>query len=177
MTVKNKNLSGREIIDLWQKINNTNEIDYKAISKFAKDHKLVKIQPLSVEEQIEQRLREAVKRATYIDPQGRKVRIFGIPRVIFEGELLTLSPVDMRVTKPDIAKTVQDANFEGIGNDVKRHSVETESYNENNPYGATLPFYNYDFNHLAEQARIDGQYDDSFDEDDFNEDNSEDEQE
>ena len=168
-TKKRSKMSGREIIDLWQKLNNTNEIDYKAITKFAKDKKLVDIQPISIDEQIENRLRQAVKRATYVDPQGRKVRIFGIPRVMFEGELLTLSPVDMRTAKPDIAENVQNANLEGIKNDVKRHSIETESYNDNNPFQAKLPFYNYDFNDVAEEARATGEYDDSFDEDELDE--------
>jgi hypothetical protein len=114
-------------------------------------------------------LRQAVKRATWTNPQGQKVRIYGIPRVVFEGETLTLSPVDMRVAKPDIAKNVLDANFEGIGNDVKRHSIETQSYNDNNPYGTGLEPYDYDFNQLAEEARMTGEYDDSFDEEDFDE--------
>lgn len=169
MTVKEKNLSGREIIDLWQKINNTNEIDYKAIRKFAVDNGLFKGKTITPEEQCEVLLKRAVKSATYTDPQGRKVRIFGIPRVIFEGEVLALSPVDMRVAKPDIAKSVQDANYEGIKNDVKRHSVETESYNDNNPYQARLPFYDYDLNSVADEARATGEYDDSFDDEDFDE--------
>lgn len=165
-----KTKTGTDLIKLFQNKHDTNDIDYKAISKWAIENEFFEAKPITPEEQCEQLLRKTVKNAKRIDPKGRSVRIFGIPRVFFEGEMLTLSPVDMYVAKPDIAKTVFDANFDGMGNDTKRHSIEVDSYNDNNPYNEKLPLYNYDFNHLAEEARSDGQYDDSFDEDDFNDD-------
>lgn len=161
--------SATDILRLWQNKHNTQEINYPAIIKWAIENGYYHAEPITPEQQLEADLRRAVKRATWTNPQGQKVRIYGIPRVIFEDEVLTLSPVDMRVAKPDIAKTVQDANFEGIGNDVKRHSIENQSYNDNNPYGATLERYDYNFNQLAEEARMTGEYDDSFDEEDFDE--------
>lgn len=164
-----KTKKATDIIKLWQNKHNTEEVDYKAITKWAIENRYYEKEPITPEQQCEADLRRAVKSATWVNPKGKKVRIYGIPRVVFEGELLTLSPVDMRVAKPDIAKTVQDANFDGIGNDVKRHSIETESYNDNNLYGVALPLYDYNFNKLAEEAIASGEYDDSFDEEDFNE--------
>ncbi len=159
-----------DVIRVWQNQHHTEEIDYKAITKWAISQGYYDKEPITREQQCEADLRRAVKNATWIDPQGRKVRIYGIPRIVFEDEVLTLSPVDMRITKPEMAKNVQDANFEGIGNDVRRHSIETESYNDNNPYSAQLPLYDYDFNAIAEEARMTGEYNDNYDEDDFNED-------
>lgn len=158
-----------DILRLWQNKNQTEEINYPAIVKWAIEMGYYQGEPITPEQQLEADLRRVVKRATYTNPQGQKVRIYGIPRVAFEGEVLTLSPVDMRVAKPDIAKNVLDANYEGIGNDVKRHSIETKSYNDNNLYGSALPPYDYNFNHIAEEARLTGEYDDSFNEEDFDE--------
>lgn len=164
-----KDKTASDILRLWQNKHHTEEINYPAITKWAIAMGYYHGEPITPEQQLEADLRQVVKRATWTNPQGKKVRIYGIPRVVFEGEVLTLSPVDMRVAKPEIAKTVQDANFEGIGNDVKRHSIETQSYDDNNPYGATLPLYDYDFNKLAEKAKMTGEYDDSFDEEGFDE--------
>jgi hypothetical protein len=172
MAVVSQVKKSTDLIRLWQNLNNTEEIDYTAIKKWADKT------PPTLEEMCEADLRRAVKKATWINPRGEKVRIYGIPRIIFEDEVLTLAPVDMRYAKPEMAKNVQDANYKGIGNDVKRHSIETRSYNENNPYGTDLlPFYDYDFNPSAQEALTTGQYgvsttelyDDSFDEDKFNE--------
>lgn len=157
-----------KLIQLWQNLHNTNEIDYKAISDWAVEKGYYKKKPITAEEQCEADLRKAVKHATYKDPQERKVRIFGIPRIEFEGEMLTLSPVDMRVAKPDIAKNVFESNYKGIANDVKRHSIEKQSYDNNNPYGATLPMFDYNFNQVAAEAVMTGQYDDSYNEEEFN---------
>jgi hypothetical protein len=169
-----KSRTSIKLIQLYQNLHNTNEIDYKAISDWAVEEGYYKKKPISAEEQCEADLRRAVKHASYTDPQGHKVRIFGIPRIEFEGEMLTLSPVDMRVAKPEIAQNVFDSNYKGIANDVKRHSIEKQSYDDNNPYGAILPMFDYDFNQVAADAVMTGQYDDNFDEDEFDE-NDEDE--
>ncbi|MBX3282362.1 MAG: hypothetical protein KF756_07795 [Acidobacteria bacterium] len=164
---KAKTKTATQIIKLWQNKNNTAEVDYPAIIKWAIENNYYKAEPITPEQQLEADLRRAVKNAHWTNPKGKKVRTYGIPRIMFEGEMLTLSPVDMRVAKPDIAKVVQDANFNGIKNDVKRHSIETESYNDNNPYDAKLPLYDYDLNAVAEEARLSGEYDDSFDDEDL----------
>lgn len=158
-----------KIMQLWQNLNNTDDIDYKAISAWAVEQGYYKKKPITAEEQCEADLRKAIKHATYKDPQGHKVRIFGIPRVEFEGEILTLSPQDMRYAKPEIAQNVFELNYKGIANDVKRHSIEKQSYDDNNPYGATLPLFDYDFNQVAANAVMTGQYDDTYDEEDLKE--------
>jgi len=67
--------------------------------------------------------------------------------------------------KPAIAEKAFQRDYEGIKNDVKRQSVEMQSYDDNNRYGATLPLFDYNFNHVAADARMTGEYDDSYDDD------------
>lgn len=173
MKTKNVNKSKRatEILKLYQNKFDTTEVHYEEIIQFAKDNNLIAdVEPITPEQQLEADLRRVVKKATWVNPKGDVVKIYGIPRVKFEDEVLVLDPVDMRYAKPDIAQIVQDANFKGIESDVRRHSIETQSYNDNNFFDATLPFYNYDLNHIADEARMTGEYDDSYDEDEFNSD-------
>lgn len=58
-----------------------------------------------------------------------------------------------------------ERDYEGTKNDVRRTSVEMQSYDDNNPYGATLPVFNYDLRQVAADARMSGEYDDSYDDD------------
>lgn len=159
-----------DILKLWQNKHHTNEMDFKAASIWAVSQGLYDKPPISKEQRCENDLRRAVKRATWINPQGNKVRIYGAVQLKYKGELLPFEFVDMRVAKPEIAKDVFDQDLDRIKNDVKRHSVEKQSYDDNNPYHATLPLYDYDLNPVADEARMTGEYDDSFDEDDFNDD-------
>lgn len=153
-----------QIIEYWQNKNHTHEVDYKALTKFVQDNQLLPVRAITEEEQIEALLRRAVKTLTWKNPKGHKVKVYGTPRLFIDGELITLPPVDMRYAKPDIAKTVLDADYEGMANDVKKHAISHESYNDNNLFNATIPDYDYNFNDLAQEARESGTYDDSFDE-------------
>jgi hypothetical protein len=70
-----------------------------------------------------------------------------------------------------VVKDAFTQSWEGIANDVKRHSIEKQSYDLNNAYGASLPMFDYNFNQVAEEARLSGEYDDSYtDEEDENDD-------
>lgn len=123
--------------------------------------------PISAKQQCMQDMRRVLQQLRYTDPQGNKVRTMHAIRN-YKGEQMTLW-VDARVAKPDLMQEAFTQSHGGIGNDVKRHSIEKQSYDLNNPYGATLPDYNYDFTQVAEDAKMSGEYDDSYD-DDFDED-------
>ena len=120
--------------------------------------------PISTKQQCMQDMRRSLQQSTYADPQGNKVRTMHAVRN-YLGEQLTLW-VDVRTAKPDLMQQAFEQSHSGIANDVKRHSIEKQSYDLNNPYGVTLPAFDYDFNQHAEDARMSGEYDDSYDEDD-----------
>lgn len=154
-----------EILKLWQEEEHTEVIDFKAVTKFAIENDLYQKEPISTERQCEADLRRVVKRATYRNARGEKIRIYGSVRLTYQGEQLPLEYVDMRISKPDIAKDVFDQNYARIKNDVRRHSVEKQSYDDFNMYAAQLPFYDYNFNQDADDARLTGTYDDSYNDD------------
>ena len=69
------------------------------------------------------------------------------------------------MTKPDLMQEALRQTWEGIANDVRRHAIEKQSYDLNNLYGAQLSLFDYDFTAQAEDARMTGEYDDSYNED------------
>ena len=102
---------------------------------------------------------------------GNKVRTTHAIRN-YKGEQLELPGtiwIDVRTAKPDLVQEVFQQEWDGVANYVKRHAIETQSYDRNNPYGATLLPFEYDFTAQAEDAKMSGEYDDSYD-DDFDED-------
>ena len=68
---------------------------------------------------------------------------------------------------PDLMAQAFEQSLDAIKNDVKRHSIETHSYDLNNIYNATLPLFDYDFTQVAEEAKMTGEYDDNYEPDDL----------
>jgi hypothetical protein len=152
----------------WATETGADTFNVEQASAWAVENNLYQKPPISAKQQCMQDMRRVLQQLTHVDPQGNKVRTMHAIRG-YKGEQMTLW-VDVRIAKPDLAKEAFTQSHAGIGNDVKRHSIEKQSYDLNNPYGATLPDYNYDFTQLAEDAKLSGEYDDSYDDDDFDED-------
>lgn len=153
-------------IQYWQNKNHTHEVDYDAVREFIKKEKILDIQPITVDEQIDGLLRQAVRTETWKTRRGRRVRTYGVPRGLFEGEMITLPPVDMRYAKPDIARTIFDANYEGGVSNFRRVAIELDEYNDYNLFNATLPDYDWNITEAVSEARL-KEYDDSFNESDL----------
>jgi len=150
-------------IQYWQTMNGTHDVDYDAVRELIKAEKLLDIQPISVDEQIDGLLRTAVRNDTRITRRGKKVRRYGVPRLFMDGELITLPPTELEYAKPDVAQTIFDANFDNGVNALKRVAIEEDEYNDYNLFGATLPERDWDLRDTITEAVSTGVYDDSFD--------------
>ncbi len=156
------------LLKYWQNKNQTEEMDYAAASKWADDEGFYTKPPISRQERCEAEMRRAVKRATHTDPQGRKnVKTYGSLPLFDDLGNKSYIQIDMRTAKPEDAKSILDDDFSGMANDARSHHIQRESYNDNNLFGATLDQYDYNLNRFVENA--DAEYDDSFNEEDFNE--------
>lgn len=156
------------LLKLWQNKHNSNEMDYAAASKWADETNLYKKPPISRQERCEAEMRRAVRRATHVDAQGRKnVKTYGSLPLFDKDGNKTYVQIDMRSSEPEKVKSVLDEEFGGMGNDARSHYTQWESYNDNNLFGATLEPYDYNLNTFIEIG--DSGYDDSYNEDDFNE--------
>jgi hypothetical protein len=156
-------------LKLWQNKHHTEEMDYAAASKWAVANDLYPKPPITREERLEEEMRRAVKRATHTDPQGRtNIKTYwSVPLFDAEGNK-SYKQVDGRQATPEDAVAALDDEFAGIRNDVRSHDNQRASYSDNNLFGATLERYDYNFNNVVENAGV--EYDDSYNEDDFNED-------
>jgi hypothetical protein len=124
--------------------------------------------PISQKQQCMQDMRRALQQSTYQDPQGNKVRTMHAVRN-YKGQQMTLW-IDVRTAKPDLMQQALKQTHDGIANDVRRHAIEKQSYDLNNAYGTTLEDFDYDFTWHAEDARASGEYDDTYYDGDFDED-------
>ena len=153
-----------EIMDQWSAEHGGAPIDVDAAADYAIANHLYERPPITEKQQCMQEMRRVLSAATYIDAQGNKVRAKHALRYI--GQQMTLPMtvyVDPRVAQPEVMSGVFEQNLDRIRNDVRRHAIEKQSYDLNNPYGATLPLFNYDLTQVAEEAVMTGQYNDSGD--------------
>ncbi len=170
MKKASKKKTAAKAIQYWQNKTGSHEVNYDAVRELIKEQHLMDIQPISVDEQIDTLLRQAVRNETRITRRGRKVRKYGVPRLFIDGEMITLPPTELEYAKPDMAKTIFDANFEGGVNTLKRVAIEEDEYNDYNLFGAKLPSRDWNLNGLIDEAITTGLYDDSFDENELDED-------
>ncbi len=159
------------LLKYWQNKHNTNEMDYFAASTWADRQNLYKKPPISRQKRCEDEMRRAVTRARHVDPQGRKnVKTYGSLPLFDEAGNKTYTQIDMRQADAAQAKAILDDEFRGMENDARSHDVQRQSYNDNNLFGASIERYDYNLNEIVDSADVDATYDDSYDEDDFNED-------
>lgn len=156
-----------EIADVWADKQGASAIDAEAAADFALENKLYDRQPPTQRELCIRDMRRALQQAKFIDAQGNEVRSKHALRT-FVGEQLDLPIivyVDPRTAKPDPMFEAFKQNLEAIKNDVERHAIEKHSYDLNNIYNATLPLFDYDFTRVAEDAKMTGKYDDTYEAD------------
>jgi hypothetical protein len=156
------------IAEEWAKQEGAAAIDVEAAADYALKKRRYQRQPPTQRELCIRDMRRALQQAKYTDEQGNVVRAKHALRIVGEQtEFQFVVYVDPRTAKPDQMYEVFSQNLEAIKNDVKRHSIEKHSYDLNNIYNATLPLFDYNFNAIAEEAKMTGEYDDSYEEDDL----------
>jgi hypothetical protein len=157
-----------QIAHEWAEQAGAAAIDAVAAADYAIKHKLYQRQPPTQLELCIRDMRRALQQAKFTDAQGNIVRAKHALRVVGEQmEFSFVVYIDPRTAKPDQMYEEFKQSLDAIQNDVKRHSIEKHSYDLNNIYNATLPLFDYDFNQVAEDAKMSGEYDDSYEEDDL----------
>src|SRR6266705_1010502 len=172
-TYKKPTSYNQRLLDLcqeWQDETGSDVIDVDAVSDWALAKGRYQRLPISAKQQCMSDLRRSLQQSTYKDLQGNEVRTMHAVRN-YQGEQMELPItiwIDSRTAKPDLMQEALQQIWDGIANDVRRHAIETQSYNLNNLYGAQLSLFAYDFTDQAEDAKMSGVYDDTY-KDDFDE--------
>jgi len=157
-----------KIAEEWAEQEGASAIDAEAAADYALKYRLYQRQPPTQRELCIRDMRRALQQAKFVDAQGNEVRAKHALRIVGEQlELPIIIYVDPRTAKPDLMHEAFKQSLEAIKNDVKRHAIEVQSYDLNNIYNATLPLFDYDFKQVAEDAKMTGEYDDTYEEDDL----------
>jgi hypothetical protein len=152
----------------WAEQEGAIAIDAEAAADYALRNRRYQRQPPTQRELCIRDMRRALQQAKYVDAQGNEVRAKHALRIVGEQlELPIIIYVDPRTAKPDQMYEAFKQSLEAMKNDVKRHAIEKRSYDLNNIYNATLPLFDYDFNPIAEETMMTGEYDDTYEADDL----------
>ncbi len=158
-----------KIADEWAEQEGASAIDVEAAVDYALNNRMYQRQPPTQRELCARDMRRALQQAKYVDEQGNEVRAKHALRIMVgdQLELPLIVYIDPRTAKPD---QMEEAFRQGLGamkNDVRRHAIEKRSYDLNNIYNVTLPLFDYNFNQVAEDAMLTGEYDDTYEPDDI----------
>ena len=150
----------------WAEQEGVEDIEVEPFSDYAIANNVPLRPPVTLKQQTMRDVRRALQTKHYEDPQGNKVRARHAVKVV-QLELPNMPPkieyIDPRTSKPNKMEDAMDQSYDGVVNYVRRHAIETQSYNLNNAYNAKLKDYNYDFSVIAEDARMTGKYEDDDD--------------
>lgn len=146
------------------------EVDLDVVAQWALDTGRYQRKPLDMLKQCKRELSRALRSEHHVDPQGREVRTMHPVRVKDGPEQLVIW-ADIRNAKPSHMRVSLQQRRQAILRDCYRHSVDTESYNDNNTFKVTLPLFSYDFNTDLDELKLptdypEGEADTDFDEDD-----------
>ena len=148
-----------ELVEEYMQAHQVEEVDLDDVSAWACRTEKYQRPPISMQKQCRREMARALRQTRHIDPQEREVRTKHAVEIKLKGEQFVLW-VDIRTAKPNTMRKSFSQNRERIACDVRRHSTDVDSYNDNNLYGATLPLFDYDFNKDLVEAKMSGLYDD-----------------
>jgi hypothetical protein len=153
----------------WAEQEGASAIDAEAAADYALKQRRYDRRPPTQRELCIRDMRRALQQAKFTDAQGNEVRAKHALRIVGEQMDLpfTIVYVDPRTAKPDQMHEAFKQSLDAIRNDVKRHAIESRSYDLNNIYNATLPLFDYDFSQVADDAKLTGEYDDSYEEEEI----------
>lgn len=142
---KSFNQRMQEMAAEYMKENDVDSFDLEEVATWAcKTHRYQR-PPKSMVAQCKKELADALRVQKHTDPQGREVRQMHPVRLQEKGHQMVIW-ADIRTAKPQHMRLSLAQSRQGIRADCIAHNQIAESYNDNNPYGATLDLFDYDFN-------------------------------
>lgn len=124
----------------YQRLFGTSVTDLDTVTQWMVATGRFRRSPPTQEQLCRKALQRALRKETYVDPQGRTVRLNHFVR----GEQQTLS-YDIREANEDNMKASIGSRRLGILADVRQTKRDLDSWNDNNRWGKQLEF-SFDFN-------------------------------
>lgn len=141
------------LIEQYKRSHEVNVVDTQTIARWAISEGLWKRPPVDPELMLRKQLANALRTEYYTDPQGREVRK-NHPVVITEELQRRWYWASINEAEPGHMRLSLQQRRLGILADCKQHRTDSDSYNDNNKYGAKLPLFDYDFNKDLEELSL-----------------------
>lgn len=102
---------------------------------------------------------KALAHEMHVDAQGRTVRKNYAYRIEADGQRAWEWATGDKIT-PDNMRKAMTHRRNGLVSRAVQHATDVKSYNDNNPFGAQLELYDYDFNADVEESDMPEDYPD-----------------
>ena len=161
--------SFQSIVHEYHALHGNKPYDMRDVAVWARNTGRIKPAPLDEIKLITRDLRRAMRMEKIRDAQGRDVRCNHAVRVteVKEGvEVQRYLWDDMRTAKPGHMRLSLSQRRDALVFDCKQHRTDTESYNDNNRHGASIPLFDYNINLDLDEMDRPTDYPDSRPEDD-----------
>lgn len=142
---KNLTQQRQEVIALYRAEHGDTPASMAQIAKWALDRGLIGKSKVDIVKQVAHELAVSARQQEEVDPQGRTVRKLHCVRYYRgDGEQLTLWD-DRTTANPEFMRLSLVQRRNGIVGDNRHLKDDTDSWNDNNQYGAFIPMsYNYE---------------------------------
>ena len=146
------------LIEQYKKTHpNESGVEPAKVSAWAVNRGLWQVPPVPPEERLRRDLSRHLRGEYTLDPQGRSVRLHHA--VIFieqtvDGPKKRSRWYQINESPPEHIKASFALRRRAALSDVKQLSLDLDSYNDNNLFGATLPPMDFDFNKDIEESRL-----------------------
>lgn len=146
----------QRIVHEYMREHRTDTIDLDQVAEWAVRTGRYRRRQPSLVKLCKRDMSRALRNEYYTDPQGREVRVMHPARS--EQTVLWAS---IRTASPDHMRVSLQWRRQGVLADCRQHKTDFDSYNENNPHGATLPLFDYNFNPDLEEMAYPTEYPES----------------
>jgi hypothetical protein len=132
-------------------VNRETQLDATVVAQWAYKERLWRPDPIDPVRMLARQLSRAWRQEYYVDRQGREVRLNHHVSIEQEdGQHLDLW-IDHRTARPEQMRLSFQQQRQGMLADCKQEKIDFDSYVENNPWRATLPQMDFDFNKDLEE--------------------------
>lgn len=133
-------------------------VDLDEVAQWAIDTGRWTEKPSTPKQRCRREIASVLRRAHYTDPQQRQVRTWHAALVEEPDGQMRWEWGDIRKVEPSHMRVSQQYGRRQILDHCRQHQTVTESYNDNNPFGAQLEPTDYNFNLDLEEERYSTDY-------------------
>ena len=149
----------QELAQEYMQTHHVDTIELEEVAKWAVAMGKYQRQPISMVKQCKRELADALRVQSYVDPQGRDVRKMHPVRIKEKDHQMVIW-ADIETAKPQHMRVSFSQSRQGISADCVAHNTIVESYNDNNPHGAMIELFDYNFNPDIAEKKLPTDYPD-----------------